>query len=131
MLERSYIIHLIWLGKTLGSTRRSWKTLRDRGTSGLPCLSCCSSQVQIRSIKMDGPFNTTQLVLTAYVRIGMCASFIAFTHSTHTHSPVRDVSQQTEFSACCWCRGQCKPAHSISQAAAGLAKGRTARCSLA
>ena len=102
------IIHLIWLGKDLG------KML----------------------LKMDGPFlNVYRYTQTAKITVGVfvctCVCLLllfiqsTYTHThTNTHSPVRGVSPQTWFSACCWCRGHCKPAHSISQGAAGLAKGR-------
>lgn len=34
------IIHLLWPGRTSGSSSRSWKMLPGRGTSGLPCSVC-------------------------------------------------------------------------------------------
>lgn len=55
--------------------------------------------------------------------------FYFYTHQTHSQSEVS--VHRRSFSACCQCRGHCKPAHSISQVAAGLAKGRTAHCWLA
>ena len=38
---RDYTVYLVWPGNSLGSPRKSWKTLLGRGTSGLPCSACC------------------------------------------------------------------------------------------